>query len=88
MDKSYSDLKNGTCMCCTLEIQQVQRQQQHDSNRLTLGDTTLSGNHSIPVPPPLPQPRLEAVQQVTLKIVSSSSYMLLTLLCICKLFRA
>ncbi|RVE39807.1 hypothetical protein evm_015543 [Chilo suppressalis] len=88
MDKSYSDLKNGTCMCCMLEIQQVQRKQQHDSNRLTLGDTTLSGNHSIPVPPPLPQPRLEAVQQETLKIVSSSSYMLLTLLSICKLFRA
>ncbi|RVE40390.1 hypothetical protein evm_014960 [Chilo suppressalis] len=57
-----SRMEHVCAACWRSATQQVQKQQQHDSNRLTLGETTLSGNCSIPVPPPLPEPRLEAVQ--------------------------
>ncbi|RVE41531.1 hypothetical protein evm_013816 [Chilo suppressalis] len=66
-----SRMERVCAACWRAATRQVQRQQQHGSNRPILGDSTLSSNPFIPVPPPLPPPRPEAVQQVTTKVVSS-----------------
>ncbi|XP_072946923.1 uncharacterized protein [Epargyreus clarus] len=56
--------------CWRSATREVQRQQQHDSNRPHLEDLVLSGN-SIPDPPPLPPLRPHIVPEVTPKVTSS-----------------
>lgn len=57
--------------CWRSATREVQRQQQHDSNRPTVAHAVSSDDFNIPEPPPLPSSRPVAVQLAAPKITSS-----------------